>query len=635
MPDTARVEALLAVHNWIKLSDFNQAKAYADSAYSLAVTTNSSASIARSAQFHAISLSLTGRLHEAKEVLAMAIKHARIAGRKGTEAYAYLTRGNVHYDLSEFDSALTNYQESHKIYMEIDRPAGASSALIWMGIINQNILKNYANAVRIYKEASDLAEKGNSTLNKGYILSNLGGVYFELEEYDSAILTIEASNEIKRRFKDRRGLANGLELLGNSYLAKEQFSVSLPYHQESLEIREVLGDSIGLSNSYMNLGRAYGFNGELSKGLSLLKKGRDIANRIGHKENIPQSFEFESALLERSGSYKNALGSYKSYKAVSDSVFNIESTRVLEEMQVKYDTEGKEKTIALQNAELSGQEARLQRNQALIIGLIVVAVLLIVIMTLLRNRAQKEQALIRQEGELKLREAEINAVIGSQEKERNRFAKDLHDGFGQMISVLKMNLGQLGNGASKDPQKQLEVFEQSEQVIADMYNELRNICFDLMPQTLVQQGLPDALKEFGQRITNTGTKVLEVLVFDLDDRLDELMEVSLYRISQEWVNNLLKYSEADHITIQLTRDETEITLTIEDNGTGFDPQDFFSGKGNGWRNIQSRVNLIKGTFELDSRPGVKGSLVSVNAPINLKETIPTSTDEEIGARVDF
>lgn len=623
--DTTRVNLLLAVHNQLRLSDFQQASLYADSAYNLALTTDNPTLIARSGQYYATALNLTSRFDEAKEVLAITIEYARQTGNKTIEAYANLTRGNIAYDQSEFAEALPFYQKSKELYLEEDNYAGASGPLIWIGIINQNALKNYPRAIEIYKEAAILAEKGNSTLNKGYILNNLGNIYYMLDEYDSAITYIKESNDIKRRFSDKRGLANGLELLADCYVMQARYAASLMLYEETLTLRQGLGDSIGLANSYVNMGRVFGLNENYNDAFSYINKGRDIARRIGHKETIPVAYQFESELLERAKNYKAALSSYKSFKMISDSLFNLESQKVLEELQVKYDTEGKERQIALQDAEIQGQVARLERNQALIIGLLITALLLIVITLLIRNRAQKEKVLIQKEADLKLREAEINAVIGSQEKERNRFARDLHDGFGQMISVLKMNLGQLGNGASRDAEKQMEIFEQSEQVISEMYSELRNICFDLMPQTLIQQGLPAALREFGQRVTNAGNMALEVLVFDMEERPDELIEVSLYRISQEWVNNILKYSGADFITMQLTRDADEITLTIEDNGSGFDPEDFFNGKGNGWRNIQSRVNLMKGEFMLDSRLGTRGTMVSVNVPVS----IPTSTDKQI------
>ena len=122
---------------------------------------------------------------------------------------------------------------------------------------------------------------------------------------------------------------------------------------------------------------------------------------------------------------------------VKDSILNSENIQSINALREEFQAKEKEQQIALQELALGQQEARLERNQILIFALILVAVLLVAVLLLVRLRSQKEKTLIKKEAELKLREAEINAVINSQEKERNRFARDLHDGFGQMISVLK------------------------------------------------------------------------------------------------------------------------------------------------------------------------------------------------------
>ena len=93
----------------------------------------------------------------------------------------------------------------------------------------------------------------------------------------------------------------------------------------------------------------------------------------------------------------------------------------------------------------------------------------------------------------------------------------------------------------------------------------------------------------------------------------------------------MKYAEATHITIQLTRDEAELTLTVEDDGKGFDAELFYSGKGNGWKNIQTRLNLIKGEFDLDTTQGRRGTMMTVNLPDASIKQIPTSTESEITA----
>ena len=148
-----------------------------------------------------------------------------------------------------------------------------------------------------------------------------------------------------------------------------------------------------------------------------------------------------------------------------------------------------------------------------------------------------------------------------------------------MISVLKLNLGQLKEIGVRDLEKREAIFSSGEKVIGEMYAELRNICFDLMPQTLVKHGLQAALEELATRVTQNTDISCEVLVFELEERLPELLEIALFRIAQEWVNNVLKYAEARELVIQITRETEELTMTIEDDGQGFDPQVFFKGKG--------------------------------------------------------
>jgi signal transduction histidine kinase len=629
--DSLKIETFMAIHDLLKLSDFTQAAKYADSAYALAKRTGSQLGIAKTGQFYGVALSLTGQADKAKEILNEVIQIADQLGEVKINAYSEMTLGNIENDLSNYAKALPHYYASRKLYESIDDYGGASGALIWIGIINQFGLRDYDRAIAVYKEASALAEKGRSKLNQGYIFANLATIYYEQSQYDSAISFIQKSNAIKEQYDDKRGLANGLEALGNCYFYMGIFDKSGDYYGQSLKMREVLADSTGIASAYINVGRVYGEQGEISKAFDAFSKGRAIAESVGYKEAIQQALLFESDYLEKSANYKDALQRFKAYKTVSDSMFNIASQEVLEELQIQYDTEKKEQQITLQEAQIIEQDLKLQRNQLLMFSLFVLLILLVVIIFFLRNRAKRNEQLIRQDAELKLREAELNAVINSQEKERNRFARDLHDGFGQLISVLKLNLSMLTDKEAQYPEKRMEVFKNGESVINDMYAELRSICFDLMPQTLIKKGLTLALKEFGERINQSKKVNCEVIVFTNQERLTEIIEISLFRISQEWVNNILKYGEAEEITIQLTRDEEELTLTIEDDGIGFDPKLFFEGKGNGWRNIQTRLNLIKGHFDLDSQLQRKGTMITVNVPYRIEQNVPTSTERQITA----
>jgi len=212
---------------------------------------------------------------------------------------------------------------------------------------------------------------------------------------------------------------------------------------------------------------------------------------------------------------------------------------------------------------------------------------------------------MEKERELCIREAQIQASIQSQEIERKRFARDLHDGMGQLISALRIALHNVNKESTLE--ERIAIASKGESILNEMYHEIRSIAFNLMPQTLVQEGLVPALKEMSQRINGSGKIVIRINSFDMPQRLSEVQEISLYRIIQEWINNVYKYAEATLIEVQLIRHDEEINVTIEDNGRGFDPAILQQGSGNGWKNITSRLNLIKGVIDIDSRPDVEGT----------------------------
>jgi signal transduction histidine kinase len=164
-------------------------------------------------------------------------------------------------------------------------------------------------------------------------------------------------------------------------------------------------------------------------------------------------------------------------------------------------------------------------------------------------------------------------------------------------------------------EKRAEVFKNGESVIHEMSVELRNFCFDLMPQTLVKRGLNSTLREFGIRVSQARKVKCEVIGLDNKERLPNLVEISLFRITQVWVNYGLNKANATSIVIQVTREVSKVTLTIEDNGEGFDSEGFYKDSGNSWINIQARLNQINAQFKIDSHQGDKSTKAAINVAI--------------------
>lgn len=614
--DTTKVNLYIELHDLLRLSNFNEAAAIAETSYNLAKSINWPKGIAITGRNFGIALNLLGKYDSAEMILHTAIANSQITKDTANIGYCYMTLGNIQYDQTNYDNALEYYFKSLDTYRPIKNYVGMSSALIWIGIIYQYAKSDYKAAIDTYMEAVKYSELGNSTLNKGYIYGNLATIYYNRTIYDSALQYYRLSYDIKKEFNDQRGIGNSFNNIGNVWYDLKEYDSALYNYEKGLAIRREMNDQTGVATALINIGKVYIDLEAWQNAEKNLKEGYELAQTINYKEAWQQASLILSQLYEDQRQPWKALAFHKEFKSISDSIFNIASDQSIAELQTQYETEKKEQQIILQKSQLAEQNAALQLNRILLVSSILIIIFIIVLGALLRSRLKKKQQLKLQEAKLQAREAEINATISSQEKERARYARDLHDGFGQMISILNMNLKNLEGGAK--PNERQEVFEASSKVIDEMYGELKNICFDLMPQTLIKHGLESALKEFADRVNHAGKIYLELNTFGLDERLQEIQEISLYRISQEWINNILKYSDATKVTLQITRDEGEITLLIEDDGSGFDKTLLTSGKGNGWKNLNTRTNLIQGELELETKESVKGSVLIINAPSTIK-----------------
>jgi signal transduction histidine kinase len=150
-----------------------------------------------------------------------------------------------------------------------------------------------------------------------------------------------------------------------------------------------------------------------------------------------------------------------------------------------------------------------------------------------------------------------------------------------------------------------------------------------MPPVLVKEGLVPAVNELVRKINKAGRLKGTLSVFDVNGRLPQVMEISLYRVIQELLSNIIKYSRASEVTISFTGYENELVLTIDDDGDGYNLDAFQNSKeGNGWRNVHSRVSLIKGSIEIDTQIGRKNSTVIITVPVSVV-SVKENTEQQV------
>lgn len=584
---------------------------------------------------------------------------ARERNLGATEAHCINSVGITFWAKGDYDSAAHYIKQAANIYEQINHKRGEAVAYTNIGLIFQ-YQGNYQGALDYALKGLRMLEELDEKGNIASTLLNVGNVYFLREEYQQAKTYYFRSLAMKRELEKKvmgqniqktlGNIANVYQKLGQHDSAFHYFKAAIPYAIEAADMKNLclayteIGLTFSKERKYDSALYYYGraqeiydegkFVNDFDRATLLLsvsqtymdmgdfktaerygEEALDIGRKLNNLNKLKEAYELLATLYERSGRYATALTAMKNFVVYKDSLVDVEKNKQIAEIQTKYETEKKDNAILLLSRENELKEAAITTRNWVIATLVLT--MGIVAMTFIIWRGYQEQKLVReqQEQKMKLRDAQIRAEIESQENERKRFARDLHDGMGQTISALKLMLQSLPVNASLE--ERVALVERSEILLNDMHQEIRRIAFNLMPHVLVQHGLVTALDESIQRINASGQVLVRVSSYDMPKRLPEVQEISLYRITQEWINNVIKYAQATLIEVQLFGYDNEIVIIIEDDGLGFNPERLERSEGNGWKNIRTRLSLIKGSWELDTSEGRKGTSFILKVPVTV------------------
>ncbi|TAF73764.1 MAG: PAS domain-containing protein [Flavobacterium sp.] len=236
-----------------------------------------------------------------------------------------------------------------------------------------------------------------------------------------------------------------------------------------------------------------------------------------------------------------------------------------------------------------------------------------------RKKAQQEvERLNSESSEAKINQQKIisSKIIENQENEQNRIAKEIHDGIGQMLTGLKFSLESIN---LNDKEKTSQKIEYLKQLSLDIIKGVRTATFNLMPPELSDHGIVSSLSKLCQELSKlTGKNIVFYNKSQFEQRLDSLTEINIYRLSQEAINNAIKYADSTHIIVQLSHSTSILSITIDDNGKGFDLQSVEkkrnSTSGMGLVFMQERIQYINGRIFINSIPG-EGTRITFNIPI--------------------
>lgn len=522
------------------------------------------------------------------------------------------------YNLAIVQNALFNYKETTenalralKLFEKIEDPNGMGRIYNLLGVA-AHVHEDYPKSVAYFKKYNHLVTLAGDSIEMSTSFNNLGGTYTEMNEVDSAILYLKKAEEIN--LKNNFAFNNGsvFQNLGNLYEKKGDIAKGIEFLQKGLASSEAEKNWLRASNIHYNLGRIYRKQNQIGAAESHLRNALEMAQQTGDKQILYVANEQMGYLNADRGKFAAAYGHLLDAKIYKDSVFQLEQKKIIEDLKAKYESEKKETEIQMLGQKNTIQSLQLrQRTNLLFLGGVVLLGLVGSGLFLIKQRKLKADALLQRKLKEKQEEA-TREVLEAEERERRRIAADLHDGVGQILSAALLNLREFDKDLKNTGIVRELALSNALELMHDSYSEMRNVSHQMMPNTLLKTGLANSIREFVQKLEHQHIQT-HLDIVGLAERLDEQTETFLYRCIQEAVTNIIKHAHANFLSIQLIKDTDGISLTIEDNGRGFDTKVDSFEEGMGLKNIRSRVAVLGGDLEIDSSPG-KGTVLLIRIP---------------------
>lgn len=454
--------------------------------------------------------------------------------------------------------------------------------------------REYQKSIDYYTKALEIQQKTkNNGETSSWIHTNMASTYLQMKRPVDAkrhILKAEESltklpesqyNAILYQVKSKY-----FNLLGQHRLALENVQKGIDFAKKlnlDYDIQTLSYEKAQLLKLTKNL------SGAKAELLNLLNDTKFKERRVNRLIFLKELAEIE---VEQ-GNYKQAYEFKNQEKLLSDSLQKENEKIQLFNLESKYNNEKKEKEVLILE-----NKSRIQKFAIVSVSILLLLLSAFSGYAFIQRKKRETQKFDNLEQQKKIEISQ--ALTEGEEQERERLAKELHDGLGGRLTGIKMKLESLEQ-SQQNPELSAQI-----QQLDESLNELRQTARNLMPETLIKFGLEDALKDYCINMQNPKTRI-SFFGNNLAQISDKNKQLNIYRIVQELVNNALKHSEAKNILVQCTLENGLLLIDVEDNGKGFN---LFENSNNlGLRNIEKRVQMLNGTIRKES---VEGAGTNIN-----------------------
>ncbi len=519
----------------------------------------------------------------------------------------YINMGASYYNSGDLDSASTYYYKALD-YLQEHQPGSNNIAIIYSNLSGVNSSQgHYEKALRLAGTAESLAAVRNVPLAQVPALINMGNMYAVLEQPDSALYCFEKGLKVARQngYVDREQTL--LCSIGDMILESGDPHKAIPYYNQALNLNNESNIYYGSIIPLYRLGIAYFRTKQHAAAERVLLKAIHIADTTRLSLNKHLAHQTLAGVYEATGRYKESLEQRKTGELLKDSLYNVERTKAINEIENKYNAAQKDKTIAQNNLKMAQQQRHIERMALLTAaGVLVVIMVSSIIFILYRNRRKTE----KKEKELE----KLKAQMMGEESERKRISRELHDGVGGLLTSARLNIQTLKDRESVDKEDLINLSE----LLVQVSNEVQHTAHNLMPDILEERNLWFALSAYCDQLEQSWNIPIELHTMGDISTLSDTISLPLYPIAQELVQNAVKHSRGTQVFVQARMDiETDrLMLSVEDNGKGFDTTINYDGLG--LKNVKERVKVLNGFISIASNAGM-GTTIFVDIDLRNKE----------------
>lgn len=554
-----------------------------------------------------------------------ALKLAKQMGFIDGISSSYNNIGVAYENHGKYDKALESYFSALKI-SENSEQWHQPSTIYNIAASNNGIAnvlaaqKKYTNALAYYKKTLDMVELLERNDKMIVVLNNIGNTYMGLSETDLALSYHNKALSIAIQTADSIGVAGTLSEMSAIYFKTQEYDKAIRVLERSYSIMKGTNNKVWLGTILTNIGTILTKQKQYVLGIEKLENAVSLLKETGNIDRLRNAHLNLSGAYEDIGNYNKAFEHYKKYSNYKDSLLDKDIAKQMAEIQTKYETEKKEKEIAVQKDTINKKNFQLM---SLIIGTIALVLVVMLIALVFYSRYRAKQKLLLNQIMVNEQKMRLKMIVEAQEKDRKRIAKDLHDSVGQLLFILKMNLEKTGKELDeKYFNYNANPVSEAIKILDDANAELRNIALDMVPRAIIEAGIIGAISDLLDKTKkNTGVNYT-FQSFLNDTKLNHIVEIGVFRIFQEILSNIIKHSNAKEINVSIYIAENQLILIIEDNGEKFEfninsakansPKE--GNTGMGLLNIAIRAEALNATVLYESL-STKGTLTTIRVPI--------------------